>query len=397
MISVIPGRRRAEEFAAAVERRDSLGDGDPHADLLAVVDAMHEVEAPAPRPEFVTTLRAQLMAEADEALTSVDAHLSLPAHPRTGRDRRLALAAGTLVLVAGTGSVAVASQGSLPGDTLYPVKRALEGAQTSITVGDGAKATRVLDNAGGRLEEIEQLAARLGKSPDAETIAVLPDTLDDFAAQANQAADLKVSEFEDGGDTKPIAQLREFTALGIDKLATLDSMLPPEALDAFRGAVRTLTDIDSRAAALCPGCGNGFELPASLQRTLQASTGATSRQAEPTLPTLTDIIGKTPTQSGNTHPVLPNVDPDTLGQAGDGDPTSGAPRPDRGDKGDKGKGNDSSPDSPKKKPRNPVKDLENTLDDTGDALLGDKGLLPVGPLLDPLLGPLLGKGGLLRP
>src|SRR5699024_3599055 len=153
------GRRRAKEFARAVDAASEtgsdtasdkgsdggLGDG-PGApsrntgELLEVVGALRDVEHPEPRPEFVASLRTRLMAEADEVLTDVDAQLTLPAHSRSGRDRRLAVAAGAIAVVASTGSVAVASQDALPGDTLYPVKRVLEGAQTSITLGDEAQA-----------------------------------------------------------------------------------------------------------------------------------------------------------------------------------------------------------------------------------------------------------------
>ncbi|MDN5895000.1 MAG: DUF5667 domain-containing protein [Nocardioides sp.] len=401
MISVIPGHRRADAFATAVAGREGRHD-DTHADLLEVVDAMRNLEAPEPRPEFVASLREQLMAEADEALSETGSRLTLPTPTRNGRDRRLALAAGTLVLVAGTGSVAVASQGALPGDTLYPVKRALEGAQTSLTVGDEAKATRALDNANGRLDEIEKLATRFNAESSPETTSEQPETLDEFASQAEEAADLKIEEFEASGDTKPIAQLREFTAAGIDKLGLLDTLLPPQSLEALRGAVQTLTDIDGRAAGLCPGCGGVLELPQNLLNVLRSSQ-TTPKQGPSNVPGLAALVDRTPVQNGNDHPTLPTVSPDLLGPANHGKGGSDH-KPGNGN----GNGNGNGATDPGQQPdqdgkkknqdKKPGKDLQDTLEDGSDKLLGDDGLLsPLNPLLNPLLDPLLGDGGLLDP
>lgn len=399
MISVIPGRRRADDFARAVDAAHRSSAGADHADLLEVVAAMRGVESPAPRPEFVASLREQLMAEADTALLDVDARLSLPSHPRSGRDRRLALAAGTIAVVAGTGSVAFAAQGALPGDTLYPVKRALEGAETSLAVGDDAKATQVLENASGRLEEIERLAARIDAEDSAEAQSALPDTLDDFSRQAEEAADLKIAEHEQTGETRPITELRDFTAAGIDKLSLLDGVLPDDALGALQDAVRTLTGIEERAASLCPECGDVLQIPQNLLVALQASTSA-PRQVAPT--TLTDLLDNTPVQRGNNHPPLPEVNPDDLGPANHGEPGTqlpGLPQLPQlpGSSDGDGNGGNTSGDTPLGDAgKKTVKDLEDTVKKGGRTLLGDEGVLsPLDPVLDPLLDPLTGENGLL--
>lgn len=400
MISVIPGRRRADEFARAVEAAHRSRSGSEDADLLEVVAAMRGVEAPEPRPEFVTSLRAQLMAEADVALSDIDARLSLPSHPRSGRDRRLALAAGTLAVVAGTGSVAFAAQGALPGDTLYPVKRVLEGAETSLAVGDAAKATQALENATGRLDEIERLAARIDAEDSASAQAALPQSLDDFSRQAEEAAELKIAQHDQTGDNGPITELRDFTADGIDKLSLLDGVLPDDALGSLRDAVRTLTGIEDRAAALCPQCGDVLQIPQNLLVALQASTSAPD-QVAPT--TLQDLLKSTPVQRGNDHPQLPTVDPQDLGPANVGGPGTkqkdDAPTQKDGPLPVDVGGDGSVGDAGKKA----VKDIENTVKKGGRTLLGKDGVLrgdngalsPLNPLLDPLLDPLVGDNGLL--
>src|SRR6478672_7131308 len=106
MTSVIPARRRAEEFAALV---DGGGDASDHRhdDLVELVTVLRGTPIVEPRPEFVTELRAALMAEAEVALSSVDARLTLPSHPRTRRDRRFAIAAGTVALIGAGSSMTV--------------------------------------------------------------------------------------------------------------------------------------------------------------------------------------------------------------------------------------------------------------------------------------------------
>src|SRR5688572_13645360 len=117
MSSVIPGRRRADEFAALVDGRSAT---DPlrHSDLLRLVADLRELPTAVPRPEFVSSLRASLMAAADEALVPIDTRLTLPVTTRSRRDRRVALAAGAVALVGATSSMAVAAQSALPGDAL---------------------------------------------------------------------------------------------------------------------------------------------------------------------------------------------------------------------------------------------------------------------------------------
>ena len=52
--------------------------------------------------------------------------------------------------------MAVAAQTALPGDSLYPVKRAIEDTRTGLASGDTAKGARLLANARGRLDEVDR-------------------------------------------------------------------------------------------------------------------------------------------------------------------------------------------------------------------------------------------------
>jgi hypothetical protein len=259
MISVSPARRRAEGFAALVDGGSGLGDSRDDA-LLDLVAELRAVPAVTPRPEFVADLRAQLLAAADEALVATEQRLTLPAHPRTRRDRRIALAAGTLALVGGTASVAVASQGALPGDALYPIKRVLESTRTSLEANDTARAEQILDHASSRLDEARALAQR----DDADSRSAIPDTLDDFVTQANQAAGGLLEEYAESGDTTRIDDLRSFADVSLDELAALKTLLPADFADELDAATNALLSIDARAVEACPECGGLLDIPAIL-------------------------------------------------------------------------------------------------------------------------------------
>ena len=372
MISVIPARRRAEEFAALV---DSGGDatGTRHDDLVELVTALRGTPLVAPRPEAVAELRAALMAEAEIALAAVDSRLTLPAHPRSRRDRRFAIAAGTVALLGAGSSMAVAAQDALPGDALYPVKRVIEGAQTTLQVDEISRGEVLLANASGRLDEISELQSR----NSAEGVAAMPATLDDFADQADEAADLLLSEYDRTGDRDAVTELRMFTGDSMDTLVELGSELPSSARTALENAARVLTRIDDRAAAACPECGGGItEVPPMFLRSFS------DRLISPTTSTAPPVVivpvtpavpstpspngakggsgGSTPAGGGPEAPGLPTGSTpggDTpTGTAGDG-PVRDLTKKVLGDK-------------PASAPPSPVDEIE---DEVIDPLLGDVG------------------------
>ena len=320
MSSVIPGRRRAEEFAALVDGR-SDAEQLRHADLLRLVADLRELPTATPRPEFVTSLRASLMAAADEALVSLDTRLTLPATTRSRRDRRVALAAGAVALVGATSSMAVAAQSALPGDALYPIKRVLESAETSMASDDSARAEKVIDNATGRLAEAEALSLR----DSAESRAALPDTLDDFVTQANQAGGLLLDEYADSGDAAHITELRTFISTSLDRLASLDAQLPAAARDELVKAVDALLALDMRALAVCPSCGSLLDLPLNLLKTVSASSTQIGQRPAISGPTQNGQTPPDPNAVGNLIGNLPPLNLETddpagsEGGSGDGD------------------------------------------------------------------------------
>lgn len=365
MISVSTARRRAEEFAALVDGESRSGSS-RHADLLDVVTVLREVPPVEARAEFVADLRARLMAEADTALVATDARLSLPAHTGARRDRKFAIAAGAAVVVAATSSMAVAAQNALPGDALYPIKRALESAETSLKVDDTERASQMLDNAAGRLQEAEALALR----DNAESHAALPETLDEFVTESNQAADILIEEYDESGDPAPITELRDFAEDSLQLLAELNAVVPTDMRDVVAWAAQQLAVIDQRAQQICPLCAGGItEFPSNLVNARpQVATTSIAPQlvlepaAEKPDPTLVnEVVGDLQDiTSGGT----------------DGSTTDG----------DQAKTDDKATDEVE----DPVKEIT-------DDVLGNEEQGPLGGSLDTLLDPLLGEGGLLNP
>jgi hypothetical protein len=254
MTSLFTARRRAEEFAAAV-------DGDPRsagahrpevAELVGVVTALRSHQDAAPRPEFVGDLRARLMTEAETVLSADNASLRLPVRAPGTRERRLVAAASAVVLLGGTAGMAAAAQNALPGEALYPIKRGIERAEAGLSLSPAGKGTDLLHQAADRLDEVQRLIAEDQAAPQ------VPDTLADFATQAGEGADLLLTSFEETRDPSTVLEVRSFAAEGITVLETLASELPPEAQDELTDAAHLLRDIDARAAALCSTCASGL-------------------------------------------------------------------------------------------------------------------------------------------
>jgi hypothetical protein len=259
--SVIPARRRAERFDALVESTRSASAGDasdaaPYARLLELVGDLRAVTGPTPRPDFVSELRASLMTEADVVLQRLERDLALPAARRSVQrhpHRRLAIAAGALTFVGAAASVSVASQATLPGDALYPVKRAIENAQTGLSSGDD-KTQGILGNASARLDEVAGLSDR----STAESDAQVPATIHDFTEQAQQGATRAL----DSNDDNQITALREFTATSMEKLQSLDSVVPAQARDELASAAQIISTLDQQALTECATCGGAvLDLP----------------------------------------------------------------------------------------------------------------------------------------
>ena len=255
MSPVFAARRRAEEFQAAVENSTDRGSDARFSEFLEVVETLRDVPPITARPEFVAELREQLLDEARTAApTSKDVEVAARltvsrAAPGRRRERRLAAAIAGLAIVGATTGMAVASQSALPGDPLYPLKRAIENAQTGVQSDEDAKGKALLDNASGRLEEVDQLS-REGNDADA-----ISETLQTFSDQASEASELLLSDYAETGNEDSVEKLRAFTADSMTTLTALEAVVPEDARASLIKAAQTLTQIDEQALLACPSCG----------------------------------------------------------------------------------------------------------------------------------------------
>lgn len=377
MSPVSPARRRAEEFASLLDAgalAPLLNRGrsaSAHTEALEVVSALRAVPAPQPSPAYVAELRSNLLAAADTLLVPAAPRLTLAEQVTTAPQRhrrKLSVAIGTLTVLAGTTGVAMAAQSALPGESLYPIKRILESAQTSLSADDAARADRIMELAQDRLGETQALAG--SGSPDSR--AQIPSSLEDFIAQATQAADVLLGEYAESGDISMIIELRDFLRDGLAALAGLKGALPADYAADFDAAVNALLSIDENALAACGDCGGLLDIPAILLSGAPISSGTSTPPTAPrvapspsaTSNAVTDLLNQLP-KVGSTASALPQSP--VTGSATPSPSTSTSSKP----KGTLGTilGTDGS--------------LAEPLTDTLDSVL------------DPLLDPLLGDGGLL--
>jgi hypothetical protein len=361
MTPAFSARRRADEFEALVgagvgARPDAEGvrrgrDEAAFAELLELVGQLRTLPSVEPRPDFVSGLRERLMTEADDVLVAADpaeSRLVLPART-TRRERRLATVLGGAALVGATASMAVAAQTALPGDSLYPVKRALESAQAGLA-GDGTeRGETLLDSASDRLAEVDELARR--GTP--EGIAAVPDTLTLFTEQSAEASTLLLESYEETGDEAPVTELRVFTEQSLQSLLQLEAALPDSARDELAAAAQGLAAIDQRTRDLCPSCpGEGItEVPSILLSAgfADAGLGPAPIAEAPLVPSVKDLAdaGDGGRDGGGQGIEIPDldgaVDPDGGATGGGDDPGTGGTTPTDGE------------------PQDPVRELTNLL------------------------------------
>jgi hypothetical protein len=260
MTSVFQARRRAEEFAAAVDgdAENGTARGQELTTLLGLVAALREQPPVEPRAEFAADLRSRLMLEAETALRPESASLLLPPRQRGRRERRLVAAASAFVLVGGTTTMAAAAQGALPGDALYPIKRTIERAEAQLSMSTAGKGRDLLGQASDRLVEVSSIVDGAGTDP-LQSEPRVPETLQAFSASASEGSNLLFESFRETGDPESIVSVRSFATEGIATLEALAGGVPSDAQDELAAAAILLQDIDREAAALCGGC--AAELP----------------------------------------------------------------------------------------------------------------------------------------
>lgn len=136
-----------------------------------LISRLRTLPGPVPEARFKADLRAQLVAitarivsesSAEDAPSAVAGHRSRSRALRTLRRPVLALAGASTVLTLLLGMAVWMSSGSLPGQSLYGVKRASENVQLSMAGSDVAKGQAYLQLAGNRVREAADLLSQPG-------------------------------------------------------------------------------------------------------------------------------------------------------------------------------------------------------------------------------------------
>lgn len=305
MTSLFTARRRAEEFAAAVDggAPSSVDHAPAVADLVRVATLLRTHEAPMPRPEFSQDLRSRLMTEAETVLHPESARLLLPVRTRGPRERRLVAAASVAVLVGGTASMAAAAQDALPGELLYPVKRGIEQAEAELSLTPAGKGRDLLSQASDRLVEVRGLLAKDSVTSEPQ----IPATITDFARQADEGSQLLLDSFRETRDPAAVVAVHTFAVEGVAALEEMSNDVPPEAQDEITDAALLLRDIDAVATELCSTCTEGtptLELPGIFLARAEvdrAMATATAHRLDNSHPVVVDKrqLGKNVTASGS--------------------------------------------------------------------------------------------------
>jgi uncharacterized protein DUF5667 len=203
---------------------------------------------PGPSPEFTSQLHAQLVA--------VTSRLVAEGAPETaGRDgrrwlrrrrfplRRPLAVVGTLVLIFALllGGAVWLSSSSLPGDSLYGLKRASENVQLSLTGGTGARAKEYLTLAKRRANEVSALLSRVsalaaGAGPQAadgisaHTAKLITDTLGEADSDLRNASRLLTGKAVANRSPDPLRVLLGAVPDQIARLGSIVDRIPPGPL-----------------------------------------------------------------------------------------------------------------------------------------------------------------------
>ncbi|MFI8079514.1 DUF5667 domain-containing protein [Kitasatospora sp. NPDC086009] len=269
--------RRAKAFAEALEAHQaeergaagsaaanaaSTGAGSAAmAELVGMVGALGALPGPALDQEVRTVQRAQLMAAFEQvfaggpgaAVPRQRGHRAVRTAPRGRWSRRFAI--GGLVAGLAVGSLAgaaAASANALPGDTLYGMKRGLEGLRLDLADTDSERGELLLDNAATRLGEAKSLVGRTdpGGSLSPGTVDQVRRALDDMHADALKGRDLLRSVYRSNGSLDPMRALAGFAQDEDGHWTELQSKLPVQLTSQAHLVDQLFDDISEDVAPL---------------------------------------------------------------------------------------------------------------------------------------------------
>jgi hypothetical protein len=209
----------------------------------------------------------------------------------------LALASAAVMLAAGAGVVAAAAT-SLPGETLYPIKRFTENIQLAIVPGPERPGVYA-DMAAARLTEVETLAARGAVEPG--VVQAMADTTEQAVAAAETLSD--------GPKTRLLARLVDLSTRQQAALEVVRAKAQAPAQTDLAQAAQTLKRGHDRAESALSSAGGS--LPASVEpaqsQPATAPPTATPDPAQLNPPRPSTASGQeSPTARSGTQPAQPH-------------------------------------------------------------------------------------------
>lgn len=240
----------------------AAGDAPEQATLLTLADGLRTLPRPELDPEVKSVQRAQLIAAMETAFAGAasapgERTAAIPEQRRAPRARRAArarrgahrapplsvlsrlrprtrlgkgLAAGGLsvgVAASALGGAAVASTDALPGDTLYGLKRGIEGLRLDLASGDADRGKLYLENASTRLREARRLMER-GRSGalDYESVGEVRRALSGMKHDAAEGHRLLSAAYERDGKIARMKSLSSFAEEHRTRWGQLRDRLP---------------------------------------------------------------------------------------------------------------------------------------------------------------------------
>ncbi|MEV7772888.1 DUF5667 domain-containing protein [Kitasatospora sp. NPDC086791] len=260
----LEAHRTEQRAATDAESANTAGTGSGSAataELVGLTDVLGALPGPVLDREVRTVQRAQLMAAFEQAFAGGPGaavprqrrHRTIRTAPRGRWSRRFAI--GGLVAGLAVGSLAgaaAASTGAVPGDTLYGLKRGLEGLRLDFAGSDSERGELLLDNAATRLGEAKVLVGRTGPAGGLSPVTVeqVRRALDDMHADALRGRELLRSVYRSNGSLDPMRALAGFAHDEDGRWTELQGKLPVQLTQQASLVNQLFDDISEDVAPL---------------------------------------------------------------------------------------------------------------------------------------------------
>jgi hypothetical protein len=233
------------------------------ASLVRTATALSATRQPVeatPDPVFTDRLRTRLLSVME--VQGVTQPVPAPARHRFRVPRRVVIAGPALVGVLALSGIGAASNGAVPGDTLYGVKRSTESAQLSLAGSDVSRGRLFLDFGRTRMDEAAAVA---------DDEAALRKTMDDMDMASRKGTKLLGIAAVQDQDRTPLDVIDGFVLAQRGALRTLIPALLPVQRDRALDSLVLLEQIQARS----------LDLRASLLCTTGYADGARSDELGP--------------------------------------------------------------------------------------------------------------------